>query len=607
MSKEKETGKEKRRIRQLARYYIPYKGLFFTDMFFAMLGAAITLVIPLIVRYITSTVVEKPLEQATGEIIRLGILMIAMVLVEMYCNFYIAYYGHVMGARIEHDMRNEIFGHYQKLSFAFFDNQKVGHLLSRITSDLFDISELLHHGPEDIVISFIKLIGAMIILFVVNPMLACVPLVVIVVMLLFALVMNSRMKSAFKENRRRIADINSQIEDSLSGIRVVKSFGNETEEMRKFNAGNDRFVDSKKVSYRYMGIYNSGMGAFSTLITVISLIVGALLMTGGKLGAADLVTFLLYINNCTDPVKKLVNFTEQFQNGYSGYERFLEIMSIAPDIQDKPDALPLKNVQGEVTFENVSFYYEESKENVLSNVNLHVPAGDYVALVGSSGAGKTTLVKVLMGFAWPLFGARVQVLGKTFGHVNLLELRKSIAWVSPFMHKWLEDGTWNGRDMVLSGPDGTIGLLREPTPEEEEKAAGIMKSLKAQHLMDRPVVAMSSGEQVKMLIARALMTNPELMILDEPSVYLDLAGREFLLKTIEELAETRPDLTIVFITQRIEDILPVFNRGMILKSGEIVAHGSRDEVLTEENLKDAFELDIQLIKTEKGRLWTVIR
>lgn len=287
MSKEKETGKEKRRIRQLARYYIPYKGLFFTDMFFAMLGAAITLVIPLIVRYITSTVVEKPLEQATGEIIRLGILMIAMVLVEMYCNFYIAYYGHVMGARIEHDMRNEIFGHYQKLSFAFFDNQKVGHLLSRITSDLFDISELLHHGPEDIVISFIKLIGAMIILFVVNPMLACVPLVVIVVMLLFALVMNSRMKSAFKENRRRIADINSQIEDSLSGIRVVKSFGNETEEMRKFNAGNDRFVDSKKVSYRYMGIYNSGMGAFSTLITVISLIVGALLMTGGKQGGGS--------------------------------------------------------------------------------------------------------------------------------------------------------------------------------------------------------------------------------------------------------------------------------------------------------------------------------
>lgn len=339
MSKEKETGKEKGRIRQLARYYIPYKGLFFTDMFFAMLGAAITLVIPLIVRYITSTVVEKPLEQATGEIIRLGILMIAMVLVEMYCNFYIAYYGHVMGARIEHDMRNEIFGHYQKLSFAFFDNQKVGHLLSRITSDLFDISELLHHGPEDIVISFIKLIGAMIILFVVNPMLACVPLVVIVVMLLFALVMNSRMKSAFKENRRRIADINSQIEDSLSGIRVVKSFANEGEELKKFNVGNDRFVESKRTSYKYMGIYHSGLNAMTTLVTVGVLVAGGSFLTTGTVEVTDLITFLLYISNFTEPVKKLVNSAEQFQNGYTGFERFLEILSIAPDITDKPDAV----------------------------------------------------------------------------------------------------------------------------------------------------------------------------------------------------------------------------------------------------------------------------
>ena len=301
--------------------------------------------------------------------------------------------------------------------------------MSRITSDLFDISELLHHGPENIVISFIKLIGAMIILFVVNPMLACVPLVVIVVMLLFALVMNSRMKSAFKENRRRIADINSQIEDSLSGIRVVKSFGNETEEMRKFNAGNDRFVDSKKVSYRYMGIYNSGMGAFSTLITVISLIVGALLMTGGKpWGGGSGYSFFCILTTVQIRCKKLVNFTEQFQNGYSGYERFLEIMSIAPDIQDKPDALPLKNVQGEVTFENVSFHYEESKENVLSNVNLHVPAGDYVALVGSSGAGKTTLCSLLPRF-YDVTEGRILLDGKDIRDVKLKDLRDEIGIV----------------------------------------------------------------------------------------------------------------------------------------------------------------------------------
>ncbi len=527
MSKEKETGKEKGRIRQLARYYIPYKGLFFTDMFFAMLGAAITLVIPLIVRYITST--------------------------------------------IEHDMRNEIFGHYQKLSFAFFDNQKVGHLLSRITSDLFDISELLHHGPENIVISFIKLIGAMIILFVVNPMLACVPLVVIVVMLLFALVMNSRMKSAFKENRRRIADINSQIEDSLSGIRVVKSFGNETEEMRKFNAGNDRFVDSKKVSYRYMGIYNSGMGAFSTLITVISLIVGALLMTGGKLGAADLVTFLLYINNCTDPVKKLVNFTEQFQNGYSGYERFLEIMSIAPDIQDKPDALPLKNVQGEVTFENVSFHYEESKENVLSNVNLHVPAGDYVALVGSSGAGKTTLCSLLPRF-YDVTEGRILLDGKDIRDVKLKDLRDEIGIVQQDVYLFagtIIDNIRYGR------PDAT--------DEEVIRAA---KAANAHEFImeladgyDTDIgqrgVKLSGGQKQRLSIARVFLKNPPILIFDEATSALDNESEKVVQKSLELLAKDR---TTFVIAHRLSTIRNA-KRILVLTENGIAEEGTHKELL----------------------------
>ena len=595
MSKEKETGKEKGRIRQLARYYIPYKGLFFTDMFFAMLGAAITLVIPLIVRYITSTVVEKPLEQATGEIIRLGILMIAMVLVEMYCNFYIAYYGHVMGARIEHDMRNEIFGHYQKLSFAFFDNQKVGHLLSRITSDLFDISELLHHGPEDIVISFIKLIGAMIILFVVNPMLACVPLVVIVVMLLFALVMNSRMKSAFKENRRRIADINSQIEDSLSGIRVVKSFGNETEEMRKFNAGNDRFVDSKKVSYRYMGIYNSGMGAFSTLITVISLIVGALLMTGGKLGAADLVTFLLYINNCTDPVKKLVNFTEQFQNGYSGYERFLEIMSIAPDIQDKPDALPLKNVQGEVTFENVSFHYEESKENVLSNVNLHVPAGDYVALVGSSGAGKTTLCSLIPRF-YDVTEGRILLDGKDItGHkaiqINQAGIARTFQNIRLFKELSVLDNVKVGlhnhhKYSTLSG------ILRLPSyykveKEMDERAMELLKVFDLDKEFDYKASNLPYGKQRKLEIARALATEPKLLLLDEPAAGMNPNETAELMKTIRFVRD-HFDMTVLLIEHDMKLVSGICERLTVLNFGHMLAEGPTSEVLSNPEVIKAY-------------------
>ena len=261
-------------LKRLAGYYKPYKGLFFSDMFFAILGAGITLVIPLLVRYITSTVVYLPSDKSTDMIVKLGIFMIVLVLIEAFCNFYIAYYGHIMGASIERDMRNEIFSHYQKLSFAFYDNQKVGHLLSRITADLFDISELLHHGPEDLVISIIKFVGAFGILMFINVRLALAAFLFIPFLILYAVYFNKKMKRAFRENRARIADINTQIEDSLSGIRVVKSFANEKVEMKKFRQGNERFVNSKKLSYKYVGIYNSGMGAFTTLITISVLLTG---------------------------------------------------------------------------------------------------------------------------------------------------------------------------------------------------------------------------------------------------------------------------------------------------------------------------------------------
>lgn len=247
-----------------------------------------------------------------------------------------------------------------------------------------------------------------------------------------------------------------------------------------------------------------------------------------------------------------------------------------------------------------------SGREILKGIHWSVEKGERCFILGANGAGKTTLVRMLMGYAWPLFGARVEVLGQRFGSVNLQEVRKRIAWISPLMHQWLGDREWTGREMVLSGPDATIGLFRTPTPEEEEKACALMSSLQASHLMERTVCTMSSGEQVKVLIARALMTDPELMILDEPSVYLDIAGREFLLGTIEQLAQRRPDLTIIFITQRIEDILPTFGTGMILRHGEIIAYGKREEVLTEPILRQAFGLDIRLIKAHNGRLWTVI-
>ena len=375
----------KRNLKKLFSYYRPYKFLFFSDLFFAMLGAAITLAIPLIVRYITNEVVYYGGERALHTILILGGIMIALVLIEMGCNYYMVYYGHMMGARMEANMRRDIFEHYQKLSFTFFDNRKVGELMSRITSDLFDITELLHHGPEDVVISIIKLVGALVILLTINVKLTVVTFVCIPFMLVFAIYFNRKMKRAFKKNRQRIAEINSQIEDSLSGVRVVKSFANESIEIDKFQKGNHNYIESKKDSYRYMAGYHSGVGAMTTMITVLVIIAGVGFMSEGKLRTTDLITFVLYVNNFVEPLKKLINFTEMFQNGYSGFERFMEIISIDPDIQDVKDAISVKNIKGDIRFENVSFHYESNQEQVLNQVNLDVKAGEYMALVGASG------------------------------------------------------------------------------------------------------------------------------------------------------------------------------------------------------------------------------
>ena len=559
--------------KKLSAYYKPYKGLFLADMVFAMIGAAITLVIPLMVRYITGTVVLLPIEEASSTIIRLGIFMVLLVIVEGYCNYFIGYYGHVMGAKIEHDMRNEIFGHYQKLSFAFFDNQKVGHLLSRITSDLFDITELLHHGPEDVVISAIKLLGAFIILLIINAKLAFVAIGFVVIMLLYAVAMNGRMRGAFRENRARIADINSQIEDSLSGIRVVKSFSNEKTEMDKFEEGNSRFVDSKKKSYRYMGTYNSGMGVFSTLITVGSLLMGAWLMMKGELSAADLVTFLLYINNFTEPVKKLVNFTEQFQNGYSGYERFVEIMNIAPDIKDKEDAKSLDRVQGEIQFEDVSFHYSENKENVLSHVNMDVKPGEYVALVGSSGAGKTTLCSLIPRF-YDVTGGAVRLDGIDIRDVKLKDLRRQIGIVQ--------------QDVYLFA--GTIlENIRYGKPEatDEEVVNAAMAANAHEFIMSLPEgyntdigqrgVKLSGGQKQRLSIARVFLKNPPVLIFDEATSALDNESEKIVQHSLELLAKDR---TTFVIAHRLSTIRNA-ERILVLTEDGIAEEGTHESLLAQ--------------------------
>jgi len=571
MNWDKGSGNMKSQLKKMIRYYKPYKGLFFSDLFFATLGAGVTLVIPLLVRYITGKAVILPLAEATNMIIKIGIIMIVMVMVEALCNSYITYYGHMMGAHIEYDMRNEIFGHYQKLSFAFYDNQKVGHLLSRITSDLFDISELLHHGPEDLIISVIKLVGSFAILLMINVKLALVAIAVVMIMLGYAVYYNRLMKNAFKENRARIADINSQIEDSLSGIRVVKSFGNEHKEMEKFRYGNARFVDAKRKSYRYMAGYHSGMGAFSTLITVLSLIVGAWLMAKGQLLAADMVTFLLYINNFTEPVKKLVNFTEQFQNGYSGYERFLEVMQIAPDIADRKDALAVEHLNGNVEFEEVSFRYEENAEEVLTHVNLKVAAGEYVALVGSSGTGKTTLCSLIPRF-YDVSAGTIKVDGYDVRDLKLEDLRNQIGIVQQDVYLFagtvLENIRYGGpnasdQDVVKAAKAANAHEFIMGLPEQYDTDIG------------QRGVKLSGGQKQRLAIARVFLRNPPILIFDEATSALDNESEKVVQESLEKLAKDR---TTFVIAHRLSTIRNA-KRILVLTDEGIEEEGTHDELL----------------------------
>lgn len=557
--------------KRLISYYRPYRGLFFSDMVFAILGAAVTLAIPLIVRYITTTVVLLPGEEALQIILRLGAAMVAMVALECFCNFYMAYYGHIMGAKIEHDMRNEIFEHYQKLSFTFFDNQKVGQLLSRITSDLFDISELLHHGPEDVTISLIKFIGSFLILVNINGTLTVITFAFIPVIAVYAFLLNRRMKHAFKTNRARIADINGQIEDSLSGVRAVKSFGNEAIEIEKFHEGNERFVESKRKSYWYMGLYNSGLGALTTLVTIVVLVAGASLMTGGRMKVADLVTFLLYINNFTDPIKKLINFTEQFQNGYSGYERFLEIMDVEPDITDAKDAQHITSVKGDICFDNVSFKYEEKQDTVLSHINLDVKAGEYVAIVGSSGGGKTTLCSLIPRF-YDVDGGTVKLDGTDIRKIYLKDLRRQIGIVQQDVYLFAENIMENIR---YGRPDATDEEVIEAA--KLANADGFISQLPDGYQTDigQRGVKLSGGQKQRLSIARVFLKNPAILIFDEATSALDNESEKIVQESMEKLAKGR---TTFVIAHRLSTIRNA-GRILVLTANGIEEEGTHEELL----------------------------
>ena len=553
-------------------YYKPYQKIFWADMFFAFLGAAVTLILPLIIRYITTSVIYRETSAALSIISILIAVMALLILLEGYCNFFIAYYGHIMGARMEFDMRNEIFQHYQKLSFSFFNSQKTGQLMSRVTNDLFDISELFHHGPEDIVISAIKLLGSFTILFMINSRLAFIAFAVTPFIIFYAGYLNRRMKKAFMVNRKRIADVNAQIEDNLSGIRVVKSFANEHIEIEKFRKGNNLFLESKKESYRYMGLYHSGLNALTTLISVIAVGFGSLFITRKYMSVPDLITFLLYINNFTEPIKKMINFTEQFQNGISGYERFIEILSIEPDIEDSQNAIELKNIKGNVSFQNVSFNYSEKSEQVLSDINFDVKEGEYIALVGPSGAGKSTLCSLIPRF-YDVSSGKITIDGVDIRNIKLKNLRDNIGVVQQDIYLFAGNVAENIR---YGKPDAT----------DEEIIIAARRANAHDFIMELPDgyntdigqrgVRLSGGQKQRISIARVFLKNPPILIFDEATSALDNESEKVVQDSLENLAENRTTFVIAHRLSTIRNAQNIF----VLTEDGISEKGTHDELIS---------------------------
>ena len=559
------------KLKKFLSYYRPYLGLFTADLGCAFTASGISLAFPLIIRYITNDIFRAGATVNMGSVLKPACAMVVMVIIEYFCNYFITTFGHFMGAQMEYDLRNEIFDHLQKLSFNYYDNQKTGQIMSRITNDLFEITELYHHGPEDLLISLTKLAGAFIILYGINLRLTLVIFAFIPPMIGFAYYYNREMRKTFRKNREKIAAINAGIEESISGVRVVKSFTNEDLEMEKFRESNHSYVEAKKNSYRYMGKYNSGVNAFSSLIYVVLVVSSALFISGGQIKPIDLLTFLLYINVFLEPIKKLINFGEQFQNGISGFDRFYEILSIAPDIADTKGAVSLTKVKGDIEFKNVSFHYRESSAEVLSRINLNVQAGEYVALVGPSGVGKTTLCSLIPRF-YEVSAGSILLDGRDIREIKLKSLRRKIGIVQ--------------QDVYLFA-GSVMENIRYGNPEAgiEEVVAAAKNANAHDFIMELPNgyetdigqrgVKLSGGQKQRLSIARVFLKNPPVLIFDEATSALDNESEKVVQDSLETLARGR---TTFVIAHRLSTIRNA-RRILVLTAEGIAEEGNHESLM----------------------------
>jgi ATP-binding cassette subfamily B protein len=562
----------KTRRKKFFSYFKPYKGIFIKDMLAAITVAIISLIIPLVARYITNTVLLDDIPNKFKIIMALGVGLLLLSGVEFFCNRYIMYMGHVMGARMERDVRKELFEHYQKLSFSFYDNTKTGQLLSRITSDLFALTELYHHGPEDIVLSVIKMLGAFLILIRINTSLTLILFAFIPVIVVVMIIFNKKLDVAYKAHKVNTAKFNERVEDNLSGIRVVKSFSNENYEIEKFGNYNDALVDSKGKAFRYMSGYHSIIKFITTLLTIIIIIIGSSMILNGDMILGDLVAFLLYINNFVDPIKRLVNFNEIFQDGLTGFSRFMDLMETQPDIQDKEDAYDLKDIKGIVKFKDVSFKYKDNLPMIFKDININVSEGEYVALVGSSGAGKSTMLSLIPRF-YDTNNGDITIDDHSIKDVTLSSLRKNIGIVQQDVY--LFSGTV--RDNIGYGKDNA-------TDQEITEAAILANADEFIKILpngyDTDIgqngVKLSGGQKQRLSIARVFLKNPPILIFDEATSSLDNESEKVVQDSLENLAKDR---TTFVIAHRLSTIKNA-KRIIVLDENGICEEGNHLELLS---------------------------
>ncbi len=557
-------------FQKFIKYYGPYKAVFFFDLLCAAFISLVDLAFPQILRVLTRTLFLEDSSVILQKLPIIGIILLLFYIIQALCKYYVSCQGHIMGAKMERDMRKELFEHYENLSFSYYDKNNTGQMMSRLVSDLFDISEFAHHGPENLFISVVKIVGSFIFLFIIQWKLAFILIFVVLFMLFFSAKQNKRMQATFLDNRKKIGNINATLQDSLAGIRIVQSFANEDIERQKFHKGNEEFLISKKDNYRAMGTFQGGNTFFQGLMYLITLIAGGCFIALGEMSPEDLAMYALYIGIFISPIQILVELTEMMQKGLSGFRRFLDIVETRPEIVDSKSAVPITNPQGDISYQDVSFYYENN-EIVLNHISFDIKAGKSIALVGPSGGGKTTICSLLPRF-YNITDGKITIGGQDIRDITLESLRNSIGLVQQDVY--LFGGTVK-ENIAYGKPDASFKKIVDAA-----KKANIHD-----FIMDLPDgydtfvgergTRLSGGQKQRISIARVFLKNPPILILDEATSALDNESERRIQKSLEALSKNRTTITIAHRLSTIKNADEI----LVIDNHTIQERGSHNELI----------------------------